>query len=114
MEPLIQAFGLVFDPFVLAVIAVSAVFGMFVGAMPGLTATMATALLVRRGAEHDLNLKSAFLHLMGDVLSTVGAVMRTCFSRSRAWTCRIEAVSSSELNGLTRNSRAPASIERRR
>ncbi|MCA3435646.1 MAG: tripartite tricarboxylate transporter permease, partial [Roseomonas sp.] len=46
MEPLIQAFGLVFDPFVLAVIAVSAVFGMFVGAMPGLTATMATALLV--------------------------------------------------------------------
>lgn len=46
MDALIQAFGLVFDPFVLAVIAVSAVFGMFVGAMPGLTATMATALLV--------------------------------------------------------------------
>ncbi|OIO84980.1 MAG: cation transporter [Anaerolineae bacterium CG2_30_58_95] len=35
---------------------------------------LGTALLVRRGAEHDLNLKSAFLHLMGDVLSTVGAV----------------------------------------
>ena len=35
---------------------------------------LATALLVRRGAEHDLNLKSTFLHLMGDVLSTVGAV----------------------------------------
>lgn len=46
MDALIQAFGLVFDPFVLAVIAVSAVFGIFVGAMPGLTATMATALLV--------------------------------------------------------------------
>jgi len=46
MDALIQAFGLVFDPFVLAVIALSAVFGMFVGAMPGLTATMATALLV--------------------------------------------------------------------
>ena len=46
MDALIQAFGLVFDPFVLAVIAVTAVFGMFVGAMPGLTATMATALLV--------------------------------------------------------------------
>lgn len=46
MDALIQAFGLVFDPYVLAVIAVSAVFGMFVGAMPGLTATMATALLV--------------------------------------------------------------------
>ncbi len=30
--------------------------------------------MVRRGSEHDLNLRSAFLHLMGDVLSTVGAV----------------------------------------
>jgi putative tricarboxylic transport membrane protein len=46
MDALIQAFGLVFDPYVLAVIGASAVFGMFVGAMPGLTATMATALLV--------------------------------------------------------------------
>ena len=41
-------------------------------------------------------------------------VIRPCFSRSRTWTWRIEAVSSSLLNGLTRNSRAPASIERRR
>jgi cobalt-zinc-cadmium efflux system protein len=36
---------------------------------------LVTALLVRRGAENDLNLKSAFLHLMGDVFSTVGAVI---------------------------------------
>jgi len=35
---------------------------------------LVTALLVRRGSEHDLNLRSAFLHLMGDVLSTVGVV----------------------------------------
>jgi len=34
-----------------------------------------TALLVRKGSEHDLNIRSAFLHLMGDVLSTVGAVI---------------------------------------
>ena len=33
-----------------------------------------TAWLVRRGSEHDLNLRSTFLHLMGDVLSTLGAV----------------------------------------
>jgi TctA family transporter len=46
MDALIQAFWLVFDPFVLGVILLSAIFGMFVGAMPGLTATMATALLV--------------------------------------------------------------------
>lgn len=35
---------------------------------------LGTALLVRRGADKDLNLKSAFLHLMGDVLSTAGAL----------------------------------------
>ena len=40
------AFGQVFDPYVLAVILGSSVFGLFVGAVPGLTATMATALLV--------------------------------------------------------------------
>ncbi len=34
-----------------------------------------TAWLVKRGSEHDLNLRSAFVHLMGDVLSTVGAVI---------------------------------------
>ncbi len=36
---------------------------------------LVTALLVRRGSEHDLNLRSAFIHLMGDVASTVGAVV---------------------------------------
>ena len=46
MEHLIQAFGLVFEPYVLMVIGASAVYGLFVGAIPGLTATMATALLV--------------------------------------------------------------------
>jgi cobalt-zinc-cadmium efflux system protein len=34
-----------------------------------------TAMLVHRGSESDLNLRSAFVHLMGDVLSTVGAVI---------------------------------------
>src|SRR6476659_5809126 len=41
-----QALGHVFDPYVLWVILASAIFGLFVGAVPGLTATMATALLV--------------------------------------------------------------------
>ncbi len=36
---------------------------------------LVTALLVKKGNEHDLNMRSAFLHLMGDVLSTVGAVV---------------------------------------
>jgi cobalt-zinc-cadmium efflux system protein len=44
----------------------------------GLIAVMinlATALLIHRGSDHDLNLRSAFVHLMGDVLSTIGAVI---------------------------------------
>ena len=46
MDALITAAGLVLHFNVLWVIVASAAFGMFVGAMPGLTATMATALLV--------------------------------------------------------------------
>lgn len=40
------AFALVFDPLVLGVVMASALFGLFVGSIPGLSATMATALLV--------------------------------------------------------------------
>ena len=36
---------------------------------------LVTALLVHRGSESDLNLRSAFVHLMGDVVSTIGAVI---------------------------------------
>jgi putative tricarboxylic transport membrane protein len=46
MDAVATAFGLVFQPYVLMVIALSALYGLFVGAIPGLTATMATALLV--------------------------------------------------------------------
>jgi TctA family transporter len=46
MDALIAAFGMVLDPYVLLIVCLSSAFGLFVGAMPGLTATMATALLV--------------------------------------------------------------------
>jgi TctA family transporter len=46
MDAFVAALALIFDLKVLFVIVASAAFGMFVGAMPGLTATMATALLV--------------------------------------------------------------------
>jgi putative tricarboxylic transport membrane protein len=41
-----QAFALVFDPYNIMVMVLASLFGLFVGAVPGLTATMATALLV--------------------------------------------------------------------
>ncbi len=46
IDAVLTAFGLVFQPYVLLVILLSALYGLFVGAIPGLTATMATALLV--------------------------------------------------------------------
>jgi putative tricarboxylic transport membrane protein len=42
----LQALGMVFEPVTLAAIFGAAVYGLFVGAVPGLTATMAIALLV--------------------------------------------------------------------
>jgi TctA family transporter len=46
VDALLLAFGMVFDPQTLWVMLGAALFGLFVGAVPGLTATMATALLV--------------------------------------------------------------------
>ncbi len=45
-----------------------------VGALAFLV-NLGTAWLVQSGSEHDLNLRSTFLHLMGDVMSTIGAVI---------------------------------------
>src|SRR3954453_18400556 len=46
MNAILLATEMVFQPDVLVTIVLSALFGLFVGAVPGLTATMATALLV--------------------------------------------------------------------
>lgn len=43
---LMQAFAMVFEPGTLLAMVLASLFGLFVGAIPGLTATMATALLV--------------------------------------------------------------------
>lgn len=46
MDTIFKAFALVTEPHTLGVMLLAAIFGLFVGAMPGLTATMATALLI--------------------------------------------------------------------
>jgi putative tricarboxylic transport membrane protein len=46
VEHVVLAFEQVLDPLVLGVVIASALFGLFVGSIPGLSATMATALLV--------------------------------------------------------------------
>ncbi len=40
-----------------------------------LVVNLVTALMIRRGSQHDLNVRSAFVHLMGDVFSTAGAIL---------------------------------------
>ena len=45
-DTVLLAASLIFDPYVLGVMLFAAIFGLFVGSIPGLTATMATALLV--------------------------------------------------------------------
>ena len=45
-----------------------------VGAL-ALAVNLSTALMIRGGSEHDLNVRSAFVHLMGDVFSTAGAIL---------------------------------------
>lgn len=45
-EVLAASAALVFTPYVLGVVVLASIFGLFVGAIPGLSATMATALLV--------------------------------------------------------------------
>ncbi len=46
MHAIDLAFGLILDPYVLMVMLLAGAFGLFMGAIPGLSATMATALLV--------------------------------------------------------------------
>jgi cobalt-zinc-cadmium efflux system protein len=48
---------------------------MIVVGMLAFVVNLVTALLVRQGSREDLNLRSAYLHLLGDVLSTLGAVV---------------------------------------
>ncbi len=45
-----------------------------VGAL-AVVVNLGTALLIQRASHHDLNIRSAFVHLMGDVLSTAGATL---------------------------------------
>src|SRR5512133_2035666 len=46
MNAVAQAFSMVFEPYNIMVMIIASLYGLFVGAVPGLTATMATALLV--------------------------------------------------------------------
>ena len=47
---------------------------------------LGTALLVRPGSDHDLNQRSAFIHLAGDAISTLGALVAGILIMLTGWT----------------------------
>jgi cobalt-zinc-cadmium efflux system protein len=59
---------------------------MAVVAAVALAINLGTALLIRRGSQQDLNLRSAFVHLMGDVFSTLGALAAAGAIALTGWT----------------------------
>jgi cobalt-zinc-cadmium efflux system protein len=46
---------------------------------------LGTALLVKQGSDHDLNQRSAFIHLAGDALSTLGALVAGVLIMLTGW-----------------------------
>jgi cobalt-zinc-cadmium efflux system protein len=58
---------------------------MFVIAVTGLLANLATAQLLYRTRHDNLNLRGAFLHVLGDTLGSVGAVLAGMLMMARQW-----------------------------
>lgn len=59
---------------------------MTVIATAGLVANLATAVILARAGAHDLNTKSAFLHMLGDTLSSVAILIGGALLWASGWT----------------------------
>jgi cobalt-zinc-cadmium efflux system protein len=55
-------------------------------ALAGLSANLLSAWLLHGAHEHDLNMRSAWLHVMGDLLSSVGVLVGVGVIAWRGWT----------------------------
>jgi len=51
----------------------------------GIVINTATALMFRRGHAHDLNVKAAFLHMVGDAVVSLGVVIAALLIRWTGW-----------------------------
>ncbi|MEK7787335.1 MAG: cation diffusion facilitator family transporter, partial [Chloroflexota bacterium] len=58
---------------------------LIVVAIVAFAVNVGTALLVKRGSHSDLNLRSAYLHLAGDAISTFGAILAGIAIRFTGW-----------------------------
>jgi cobalt-zinc-cadmium efflux system protein len=58
---------------------------MFVIAGLGLVLNVAVMVGLRRGQAHDLNIRAAFLHMLGDALGSAGILIGAVIIRATAW-----------------------------
>jgi cobalt-zinc-cadmium efflux system protein len=58
---------------------------MFIIAVTGLLANLATARLLYHSRHDNLNLRGAFLHVLGDTLGSVGAILAGVLMMARQW-----------------------------
>jgi len=72
---------------------------LFVVAIVGLALNGVSAVALHRGAEGDLNVRSAFLHVIGDTLSSVGVVVGAVVMAWTGW-YRADAVISAGIGLL--------------
>src|SRR5438445_9025250 len=58
---------------------------MLVVASGGLIVTLAAVALLRRGAQHSLNVRGAFLEVLGDLLGSVGTIVAAVIILASGW-----------------------------
>jgi cobalt-zinc-cadmium efflux system protein len=59
---------------------------MLITAIGGLAVNSINAFLLHQGSQHDLNLRGAFLHMLADVLSSVGVIVAAVVIWQWGWT----------------------------
>jgi cobalt-zinc-cadmium efflux system protein len=59
---------------------------MFWIALMGLIVNITTALILKEASHEDINVRSAFLHMLGDTLSSVGVVLGAAAIYYKGWT----------------------------
>jgi cobalt-zinc-cadmium efflux system protein len=65
----------------------------------GLGANMVSALVLRRGSHESLNVKGAFLHVIGDLLSSVGVILAGVIILLTSWK-RVDSIISFVIGGI--------------
>ena len=84
MDAFLEGARLVFDPYVLMVMVAAASYGISIGAIPGLTATMAVALLIP-------------ITFFMDPIPALGAIITTCSAPGSLDTSLSHAAGLSEI-----------------